>query len=134
MLNKYKYKNINPMNQATFENEDLVDILNFQTIHKPLHKRIQQDFSKKNKVTHISSPLSDEEFIVPMPIGKSTTDLYPHLRKEKMKKRTKRNRTKRTKRNRTKTHVTHKIYKKPKSSSKSSSKSKKSTISIGDLL
>ena len=129
MLNKYKYKNINPMNHTTFENEDLVDILNFQTIHKPLHKRIQQDFSKKNKATHISSPLSDEEFIVPMPIGKSTTDLYPHLRKEKMKKRTKRN-SKRTKRNRTKTHVTHKIYKKP----KSSSKSKKSTISIGDLL
>ena len=132
MLNKYKYKNINPMNHTTFENEDLVDILNFQTIHKPLHKRIQQDFSKKNKATHISSPLSDEEFIVPMPIGKSTTDLYPHLRKEKMKKRTKRN-SKRTKRNRTKTHVTHKIYKKPKSSSKSK-KSKKSTISIGDLL
>ena len=129
MLNKYKYKNINPMNHTTFENKDLVDILNFQTIHKPLHKRIQQDFSKKNKATHISSPLSDEEFIVPMPIGKSTTDLYPHLRKEKMKKRTKRN-SKRTKRNRTKTHVTHKIYKKP----KSSSKSKKSTISIGDLL
>lgn len=131
MLNKYK--NINTMNHTIFENKDLVDILNFQTIHKPLHKRIQQDFSKKNKVTHISSPLSDEEFIVPMPIGKSTTDLYPHLRKEKMKKRTKRNRTKRTKRtkrNRTKTHVTHKIYKKP----KSSSKSKKSTISIGDLL
>ena len=132
MLNKYKYKNNNHMNHTTIENKDLVDILNFQTIHKPLHKRIQQDFSKKNKATHISSPLSDEEFIVPMPIGKSTTDLYSHLRKEKMKKRTKRN-SKRTKRNRTKTHVTHKIYKKPKSSSRSK-KSKKSTISIRDLL
>lgn len=131
MLNKYKYKNINPINHTTkhktFENKDLVDILNFQTIHKPLHKRIQQDFSKKNKVTHISSPLSDEEFIVPMPIGKSTTDLYPHLRKEKTKKRKSK---RKSKRKRTKTHVTHKIYKKPKSSSKSN----KSTISIGDLL
>ena len=56
MLNKYKYKNINPMNHTTFENKDLVDILNFQTIHKPLHKRIQQDFSKKNKVNYPCLP------------------------------------------------------------------------------
>ena len=47
MLNKYK--NINTMNHTIFENKDLVDILNFQTIHKPLHKRIKLDFSKKNK-------------------------------------------------------------------------------------
>lgn len=133
MLNKYKYKNINSMNHTTFENKDLVDILNFQTIHKPLHKRIQQGFSKKNKITHISSPLSDEKCIVPIPIGKSTTDLYPHLQKEKTKKR---NSKRNSKRNRIKTHITHKIYKKPKSSSRSkrSKKSKKSTISIRNLL
>lgn len=123
MLNKYK--NINTMNHTIFENKDLVDILNFQTIHKPLHKRIKLDFSKKNKATHISSPLSDEEFVVPMPIDKSSTDLYPHLR-EKTKKRNNRRKSKRKskRKSRRKSHITHKIYK----------KSKRNTTSIGDLL
>ena len=125
------------------DNKDLVNILNYQSINTPLDKRIKMDFQKQqtiipfsiqkdvpemSNVTHISSPLSDEEFVVPLQISKTSTDLYPHLKKTKSKRR--------------KSHVTRKIYKKIKSSSKSSSKSKRNPkknkrnnpISIGYLL
>jgi hypothetical protein len=120
---------------VTLDNEDLANILNIQSVDIPIDKRIQMDFqepSYRHKLLprqpksveellerHISSPVSDEELIIPLTIDRKTKDLYtltPHKRHK-----------------RTKSHITHKIYKKPKSrskySSKSSSKSKSRTKS-----
>lgn len=61
----------------------------------------------------ITSPVSHEEFIVPLTIDKKTMDDYILTPRKKHRRR--------------KTHVTHKIYKKPKSSSKSTSKKTRSS-------
>lgn len=127
MLNKYNTyitkQHINTMNydtvydgkqkyyHTTLDNKDLVNILNFQSVNSPLDKRIQQDFLK---VTHTFNPLRGKKTIIPMNIGKTSTDLYSHLKKKSNKTN---NRKKR------KYHVTHKKYKKS-----------KKTISIRDLL
>jgi hypothetical protein len=58
----------------------------------------------------ITSPATNQEFIVPLPIDKKTMDNYILSPRKKHRRR--------------KTHVTHKIYKKSKSVSNSRSKSK----------
>jgi hypothetical protein len=58
----------------------------------------------------ITSPATNEEFIVPLTIDKKTMDNYILTARKKHIRR--------------KSHVTHKIYKKPKSRTKSRSKSK----------
>lgn len=143
------------------DHHDLAQILNYKTIDIPLDKRLKMAFKKSrnrphkppsieilktideiipdeiNKASYISSPMSDEEYIVPLMVKKTTTDLYSPLRKRKRRK----------------SHVTRKIYKKSKSSKSSKSpksrkstkshktpktkktlNSQKKTISIGDLL
>jgi len=60
----------------------------------------------------ITSPVSHEEFIVPLTIDKKTMDDYILTPTKKHRRR--------------KSHVTHKIYKKPKSRSKSKSKTRSS--------
>ena len=57
----------------------------------------------------VSSPLSNEELIIPLTIDKKTADNYTLTPKKKHR--------------RFKTHITHKVYKKPKSLSISNSKS-----------
>jgi len=61
----------------------------------------------------ITSPVSHEEFIVPLTIDKKTMDDYILTPRKKHRRR--------------KTHVTHKIYKKPKSNSKYNSKKTRSS-------
>jgi len=82
------------------------------SIEEPQNISIEQLLSPVN--THLSSPKSNEEFIIPMTIDKKTLDkftLTPHKRHRKYK-----------------THKTHKVYKRRKSTaSKNRSKSKKST-------
>jgi hypothetical protein len=58
----------------------------------------------------ITTPATNEEFIVPLTIDKKTMDGYIQNPRKKHRRR--------------KTHITHKIYKKPKSMSNSRSKSK----------
>jgi hypothetical protein len=58
----------------------------------------------------ITTPATNEEFIIPLTIDKKTIDDYILTPRKKHRRR--------------KTHVTHKLYKKPKSKSMSASKSK----------
>ena len=86
------------------------DASNEQSINQLL-ETIQQP-------THISSPLSNEEFIVPVTIGKNSLHNYtftPHRRHKKIK-----------------THKTHKIYKKRRtnSSKRTSYRNKRSSRKI----
>lgn len=124
---------------VSLNNEDLADILGIEGVQMPIDRRLQMDFQQPNYVErdyfielplketlsdspssieeiiadHISSPKSDEEFIVPVTIDRKTSDKYTLTPRKKHRRR--------------KSHVTHKIYKKPKSSSKSSSRKRKSS-------
>lgn len=121
---------------VTLDNEDLANILNVNSINIPIHQRLKNDFKdniysnepyyielptpkfetmkpriiEEDISNHISSPLPNEELIVPLTIYKKTNTLTPRRRHKKPK-----------------THITHRVYKKHKShSSKSKSKSKSS--------
>jgi hypothetical protein len=129
----------------TLDNEDLANILNVPSIDMPIDKRLELDFQQpQNEIpekyllelptkkenseldefinSHISSPKSSEEFIVPLTINRNTKKHTSSHRK------------------RGKSHVTHKVYKKRKTSrlkhskskSNSRSRSKKTTI-LDDL-
>lgn len=140
----------------SFDNQDLANMLNIQSVNMPIDKRLKMDFrepyynpkplyielpipkfeSIKPKYhdevidRRISSPLTGEELIIPLTIdeiNRNSLALIPH-----------------TKHRRPKTHITHRVYKKPKSiyKSKSTSKlkrsksrtSKRKTIPINDLI
>jgi hypothetical protein len=124
---------------VSLDNEDLENILNIESINMPLHQRLKNDFqdtqyipeyqyielpmpnfeTKKIKTAnqllsnHVSSPLSNEELIVPLninkkPVGKYT--LTPRKRHKKLK-----------------THITHRFYKRAKTSSKKTKSMPKSS-------
>ena len=108
------------------DNEDLANLLNIPTVNMPIDKRLKMDLERPNRniykielpsssstiedlITyngHLSSPLSNEELIVPI-----TIDSKSSSRRHKKRK----------------THKTYKVYKKRKSSAsktKSSSRAK----------
>ena len=140
----------------SFDNQDLANMLNIQSVNMPIDKRLKMDFQepyykpeplyielstpkfepRKPKYLEdiidrrISSPLSGEELIIPLTIDDKSNNLLtltPHK-----------------KHRRPKTHITHRVYKKPKSTSRSKSTpklrrsksltSKRKTIPIIDLL
>ena len=121
------------------DNQDLANILNIQSVNMPIHKRLKNDFKEASYMSepyyielptpeiqprtpksveellsrHISSPLQNEELIIPLTIDQKSTDKYTFTPKRRHRK--------------LKTHVSHKAYKKYKSniqSKKSKSKSK----------
>ena len=102
----------------SLDNQDLANILNVRSVNVPIDKRLKMDFQESfahepnilEVPTHefkdyISSPLPNEELIIPLKIDKTTTGKYTFTPKKKHRRR--------------KTHVTYKVYKKPKSSRKS---------------
>lgn len=120
----------------SFDNQDLANMLNIQSVNMPIDKRIKMDFQEPYYKTEplyielptpkyeprkheyheevidrrISSPLSGEELIIPLTINEKNRKLLtltPHK-----------------KHRRPKTHITHRVYKKTKSTSKPKSKSK----------
>ena len=122
---------------VSLDNEDLANILNIRSVNTPIDKRLKMDFDepsyrpepylielptpelqpRKPKTIQelidrrISSPLPDEELILPLSISdKSIKKLYTLTPRKKHRRR--------------KTHITYKVSKKPKSSTKSKSKSK----------
>jgi hypothetical protein len=129
-----KHNNFN----VSLNNEDLANILNIRSVNTPIDKRLKMDFNdepsyrpepyliqlptpelqqRKPKTIQelidrrISSPLPDEELILPLSISdKSIKNLYTLTPRKKHRRR--------------KTHITYKVSKKPKSSTKSKSKSK----------
>jgi hypothetical protein len=112
----------------SLDNDDLANILNVQSVDMPIDKRLQMDFQEsydepyilelpapellprkpKNIRNIISSPLPNEELIIPLEIDQNARDKYTFTPQKKHRRR--------------KTHVTHKVYKKLKSSRKSKSK------------
>ena len=114
----------------SLDNHDLANLLNIQSVDKPLDKRLKMDFKEPNYTPepyfielptpklqiedivdrHITPPLSNEELIIPLTIDRKTKDLFTLTPNKKHK--------------RPKTHITHRVYKKLKSKSKSKSKSK----------
>lgn len=132
------------------DNEDLANILNVQSVNMPIHERLKNDFEQPSYFQephyielpktqlehikpksveellsrHISSPLPDEELIIPLTIDRKTADKYTLTPKRRHK--------------RVKTHITHRVFKKAKSPKKVKSKSKsrtsrKKTSTILDL-
>ena len=110
----------------SLDNNDLAYILNINSVNKPLDQRLLYDFNESKSVIDpylielptaklepikyskknmggITSPLSYEEFIVPITIDKSK--LTPKKRHRRHK-----------------SHLTHRAYKKTKSNKKSRSK------------
>jgi hypothetical protein len=105
------------------DNEDLANMLNIPSVDMPIHKRLNDDFnydsyhqreqqpmlieigdyrslpmkSHDNFHTHISSPLQNEELLVPLSIDKKTLDRYTFTPKKQHKK--------------LRTHKTHRFYK-----------------------
>ena len=88
--------------EIELDNEDLANILNIPSVDTPLEKRLTRDFKKTNKFnenplliefdspplvplepsyhkqdnpfyTHISSPLKNEEFIIPLTVKKKSS-------------------------------------------------------------
>lgn len=120
----------------SLDNQDLVNILNIQSINIPIGKRLKMDFQKPYYNTEplyielptpkfeprkpkylkeiidrpISSPLIGEELIIPLTIAEKKSDLLTLTPTKKHR--------------RPKTHITHRVYKKTKSTSRSKSKSK----------
>lgn len=136
---------------VSLDNQDLANILNIRSVNTPIDKRLKMDFyepsyrsepylielptpelqTRKPKTIQelidrrISSPLPDEELILPLSItDKSIKKLYTLTPRKKHRRR--------------KTHITYKVSKKPKSSTKSKSKSKtrsmKKSTPIVDLI
>lgn len=113
----------------SLDNQDLANILNIQSVNMPLDKRLKMDFQEsfvdkpyllevpahEFKKDYISSPLPNEELIIPLKIDKSSTGKYTFTPRKKHRRR--------------RTHVTYKVYKKPKSLKKTKSKSRTSTKS-----
>ena len=122
---------------VSLDNEDLANILNILSVNTPIDKRLKMDFDepsyrpepylielptpelqpRKPKTIQelidrrISSPLPDEELILPLSISdKSIKKLYTLTPRKKHRRR--------------KTHITYKVSKKPKSSTKSTSKTR----------
>jgi hypothetical protein len=103
------------------DNEDLANLLNIPTVNVPIDKRLKMDLERPNhniyrielpsssstfedlltQNNYLSSPMSNEELIVPITIDSKSSYLTPR-RRHKQKK----------------THKTYKVYKKRKSSSK----------------
>jgi hypothetical protein len=107
----------------SLDNNDLAKILNMHSVNIPIHKRLEMDFQKsyidepyiielptnRLKSNRISSPLENEQLIIPLKIDKKTGKYTFTPRKKHMRR---------------KTHVTHRVYKKLKTSRKSQSSRK----------
>lgn len=134
----------------SLDNEDLANILNVDSVNMPIHQRLKHDFKDTQYIPdyqyielptpklepkeprtveellskYVSSPLPNEELIVPLTIDKKTMDKYTLTPNKKNKK--------------LKTHITHRAYKRPKTSSKKtkskSKSSRKKSLSIIDYL
>jgi len=122
------------------DNEDLANLLNIPTINTPIDKRLKMDLEnppfhnyrielpkqsyhveKPNTIEdlvqtlkqsngYLSSPLPNEELIVPVSIGNNLSHNYTLTPKRRHKQK--------------KTHKTYKVYKKRKSSSKTKTSSR----------
>jgi hypothetical protein len=118
----------------TLDNQDLANILNVESVNKPLHKRLKDDFRELSQFKeplyielpvpeikpkepksveeifsrHISSPLPNEELIIPLTIDNRSTKKYTLTPKRRHKK--------------IKSNLSHKVYKKIKSHNHSKSK------------
>ena len=124
----------------SLDNEDLANILTIPSVNTPIDKRLKIDFqdpyyhtdepflielpSKPTTIPNlikqgITSPLPDEELIIPLTIDRKTIDKYTL--------------TPRRKHRRHKTHITHKVYKKPKTKSKTKSSRRKYSSRIKSL-
>jgi len=100
------------------DNNDLANLLNITSINMPLHRRLHQDFIKKdrseifkielpdtNDMTDIlSSPALNDELIIPITINKRPSRNYTFTRRKRHV--------------RPKTHKTYRVYKKHRRSSK----------------
>jgi hypothetical protein len=120
------------------DNEDLADILNVPSVNLPVHKRLSDDFKYINQpreqdhrrsrslrrnlqlgefeknpsfYTHVSSPLQNEEILVPVSFNKKTLNRYTMTPKKHHKK--------------LRTHITHRFYKRPVSSKRTKNRSRK---------
>ena len=89
------------LNEFTFDNDDLAEMLNIPSVNVPIDQRLQNDFGMTefiqqkptSRSNFLSSPLSDDEFFVPVSLTK------------------KRGRKTSTTKRRRKRHKTYKIYK-----------------------
>ena len=125
--------NVNGRNNhldISLDNEDLAKILNMQSVDIPIDKRLQMDFQNEPTYinpgsiedllpTRISSPLPNEELIIPLKLDNKAHNKYTLTPRKRHKRR--------------KTHTTHKVYKKPKSKTKRKTVSKLNTLSMIDL-
>ena len=115
----------------TLDNQDLANIFNIPSINVPIDKRLQMDFQdsfnsepylielpKKYEIEEpytnkLSSPLPNEELIIPLTIDRKTSHKYTLTPRRRHK--------------RHKTHITHKVYKKSKSSRRKSKSSRRNS-------
>lgn len=120
------------------DNDDLANILNIPSVNMPIHKRLNDDFnydlyqieqqpmlvemddykspsikSRDSFHTHISSPLQNEELLIPLSINNKTLDRYTMTPKKHHRK--------------LRTHRTHRFYKRPMSSRRNKSNTRKSS-------
>jgi hypothetical protein len=120
---------------VTLDNQDLANMLSTPSINMPIHQRLKMDFEKPSfkhepsmlqiklpnvynsdssleeltaAKNYLSSPLPNEELIVPISIHDKLTNKYTSTSKRHHKRK--------------KTHKTYKVYKKRKTSTKSKSK------------
>lgn len=142
-INNGKHKHYD----VALDNKDLAHILNINSINKPIDERLLTDFYENNSLIEepylielpspelkprqplftelidkrISSPLPNEEFIVPLTIDKDSKKIHYTLTPKKKHKKHK-------------THITHRAYKKSKSSKKLHHSRKNKLSSLIDLL
>jgi hypothetical protein len=126
-------------------NDDLASILNIPSMNNTNDKRLKRDFvnldidiqepriiqlddvqfpkmdilSNADLLTHISSPLPNEELIIPLTIDKKTADNYTITPRKKHK--------------RHKTHITHRVFRRPKSSKSKSRTTRTKTNRVKSL-
>ena len=105
----------------SLDNNDLANLLNVHTVDLPLEQRLKRDFKRgaepkilqielegELEKPHISSPVANEEFIVPVTIDNNSSDKYTLTPRRRHRK--------------PRTHKTYKVYRHKKSSSRSNKK------------
>jgi hypothetical protein len=142
------YNGKNNHYDVALNNNDLAHILNIDSVNRPIDQRLLHDFNENKSLMEpylielpshelkprkptinslnklisrgFTSPLPDEEFIVPLTIDKKNINNYTLTPKRKHK--------------RHKTNITHRAYKKNKSNKNSQSKKSRRVTSLVDLL
>ena len=111
------FRNQDSIMQVEFPNTKVPKLLPIQPSYvtqesetKPQITSIEDIIGSSNHNNYLSSPLPNEELIIPITIDKKTSDKYSFTPRKRNKHK--------------KTHKTYKVYKKHKSSSSSKSKSK----------